>query len=108
MDSSPTNFIPTRAQTLDVLRHIGTHRPLLMLPGDDCGFGTLWVLDGQQVPPAIAKYLMRSGFVADAGATGLGARMLTLTDSGKRFRDNGVRWWKNLGYLQRLKITIFG
>ena len=80
MDSSPTNFIPTRAQTLDVLRHIGTHRPLLMLPGDDCGFGTLWVLDGQQVPPAIAKYLMRSGFVADAGATGFGALGELLAD----------------------------
>lgn len=108
MDSSPTNFIPTRAQTLEVLRHIGTHRPLLMLPGDDHGFGTLWVLDGQQVPPVIAKYLMRSGFVADAGTTGFGARMLTLTDSGKHFRDNGVRWWKNLGFFQRLKITILG
>ena len=79
-----------------------------MLPAADDGFGTRWVLDGQQVQPGIAKYLMDAGFVADTGATEFGARILTLTDSGLRFRENGVLWWKSLGFLERLKITIFG
>ena len=108
MDTSPTTLIPNRAQTLDVLRLMGTHRPLLMLPAAEDGFGTRWVLDGQQVQPGIAKYLMESGFVSDTGATEFGARTLALTDSGQRFRENGVLWWKSLGFLERLKVTLFG
>jgi len=108
MDAAKTSFIPERAQTLQVLRLIEKHRPLLMLPDEEYGFGILWVLDGQQVQPAIAKYLMKAGFVADNGATEFGARILTLTDTGRRFRDDGMRWWKSLGWLQRLKITLLG
>lgn len=108
MDSSATKSIPHRAQTLQVLRLIETHRPLLMLAGDDDGYGTRWVLDGEQVQPAIAKYLMNEGFIAENGATGFGAKKLTLTEAGSRFRDNGVRWWKSLGLLEKLKITVLG
>ena len=108
MDSSSTSLIPSRAQTLEVLRLMGAHRPMLMLPGDDDGFGARWLLDGQQVPPGIAKYLMDAGFIADVGATEFGARRLKLTDSGNRLRENGVHWWKSLSFLERLKITIFG
>jgi len=107
-EKSPLPAIPNRAQTLEVLRLMGSFRPLLMLPGDADGYGTRWVLDGQQVPPGIAKYLMNGGFIAETGATGFGARQLTLTDSGKRLCDNGVRWWAGLSVLQRLKITILG
>ena len=108
MNFSPTGLIPNRAQTLEILRLMGRHRPLLMLLGDDDGYGTRWLLDGEQVLPGIAKYLMEGGFIADSGATEFGARKLALTESGKRFRDNGVIWWKSLGFLQRLKITILG
>jgi hypothetical protein len=108
MDSPPNTPIPNRAQTLEVLRLMGSFRPILMLPGDDDGYGSRWLLDGQQVPPAIAKYLIDAGYVADDGATEFGARKLALTDSGRRFRDNGLRWWAGLGLLQRLKIIILG
>ncbi len=108
MDPSPTTPIPDRAQTLAVLRLMGAHRPLLMLPGDDDGYGSRWLIDGQQVQPGIAKYLMEAGFVADTGATEFGARTLALTDSGKRLRDNGVLWWQSLGFLERLIITLLG
>lgn len=108
MNSSPTTPIPNRAQTLEVLRLMGAYRPILMLPGDDDGYGTRWVLDGQQVQPGIAKYLMKAGFLADTGATEFGARELALTESGKRFRENGVLWWQSLGFLERLTITILG
>ncbi|MEI7614039.1 MAG: hypothetical protein WCK63_14150 [Betaproteobacteria bacterium] len=101
-------IVPNRAQTLDVLRLMGTHRPVLMLPGGDDGYGTRWVIDGQQVPPAIIKYLMAEGFVAESGVTEFGARELTVTDSGHRFREKGLLWWKNLGVFQRLSIRIFG
>ena len=105
---SPTSLIPSRAQTLDVLRHIGAYRPMLMLRGSDDGYGTRWLLDGMQVQPGIATYLMNGGFLVDSGATEFGARKLTLTESGKRLRDNGVIWWESLGYLERLTVTIFG
>lgn len=108
MNASSSNIIPSRAQTLEILRLIGNYRPLLMLPGDDDGYGTRWVLDGQQVEPGIAKYLIDGGFVAQTGATGFGARELTLTESGQRLRDSGLRWWASLSILQRLKITILG
>ena len=52
--------------------------------------------------------LIDGGFVADAGATGFGARQLTLSDSGQRLRDNGLRWWASLSVVERLKITILG
>lgn len=108
METSTNPLIPRRAQTLDVLRLMGAGRNILMLQGADDGYGTRWILDGQQVLPGIAKYLMEAGFVADVGATEFGARKLALTDSGRRFRENGVRWWGSLGVLQRLKIVFFG
>lgn len=105
---STTSPIPCRAQTLDVLRHIRVCRPILMLRGSDDGYGTRWLLDGMQVQPVIAEYLMNGGFLADSSATGFGARILTLTDSGQRLRENGLLWWDSLGYLERWRIRIFG
>lgn len=108
MNASPTHLIPDRAQTLVVLRLLRQHRPMLMLKGDDDGYGSRWLLDGQQVQPVIAKYLMDAGFIADTGATELGARKLALTESGTRLLENGQLWWESLGLLQRLKIMILG
>ena len=107
-DTSTSHAIPSRAQTLDVLRLMGTSLPILMLQGDDDGFGTRWLLDGQQVEPGIARYLMDEGFIAENGATEFGARRLTLTDAGLQFRANGVRWWRSLGLLERLSVWFLG
>ena len=107
MSSSPSP-IPNRVETLRVLRLMGDYEPLLMLAGSDDGYGTRWTLGGQQVQPAIARYLMEAGFVAENGRTQFGARKLALTADGVRFRDNGVRWWAGLSFLQKLKVTIFG
>ena len=108
MASSSKLFIPNRALTLDVLQLMGMHRPVMMLQGSDDGYGTRWVLDGQQVQPAIIKYLMDAGFVAETGTTEFGARTLTITDSGNSFREKGVIWWESLGFFQRLNIRFFG
>ena len=107
MSSSPSP-IPNRVETLRVLRLMGDYEPLLMLAGSDDGYGTRWTLGGQQVQPAIARYLLEAGFVAENGRTQFGARKLALTADGVRFRDNGVRWWAGLSFLQKLKVTIFG
>lgn len=87
---------------------MGEHAPILMLGGDEDGYGTRWTLHGQQVQPAIARYLMKTGFIADDGATEFGARKLALTPRGSKFRKDGEEWWSSLGLLQKLKITIFG
>jgi len=108
MAKTPTKPIPNRAQTLDVLNHMGTYRPILMLPGDNDGYGTRWVIDGQQVQPGIAKFLLEAGYVVDSGPTEFGARRLMLTDAGKRFRAKGMSWWQRLGFLERLRIRFFG
>ena len=102
------NDIPRRAETLQVLRLMGRHDPILMLRGTDDGYGTRWTLSGQQVQPAIARYLIDGGFVVDNGATEFGARKLELSDAGIRFRDNGIRWWTSLNLFQKMKVTIFG
>ena len=107
MSSSPSP-IPNRVETLRVLRLMGDYEPLLMLAGSDDGYGTRWTLGGQQIQPAIARYLMEAGFVAEEGKTQFGARKLALTADGVRFRENGVRWWAGLSFLQKLKVTIFG
>lgn len=107
MDSLTTD-IPRRAETLQVLRLMGQYEPILMLCGDDDGYGTRWTLAGQQVQPAIARYLMEAGFIADTGATEFGARKLALTASGIHFRENGVRWWSGLKFFQKLKVMVFG
>lgn len=57
---------------------------------------------------AIATYLMQSNFIADSGATEMGARKLTLTESGTRFRTDGLEWWASLKLLEKLKIHILG
>jgi hypothetical protein len=100
--------IPDPAQTLKVLTLMGEHAPILMLRGDDDGFGTRWTLHGQQVQPAIAQFLMKSNYLVDTGATEMGARKLVLTEAGIEFRLAGQRWWDSLNFLQRLKITAFG
>lgn len=100
--------IPQRAETLQVLRLISDFEPMLMLSGDDEGYGSRWTLSGQQVQPAIARYLMESGFVAEIGKTEFGARKLVLTKTGSDFRERGLRWWAELNFLQKLKITLLG
>jgi hypothetical protein len=81
---------------------------MLMLRGSDDGYGTRWVLDGQQVPPGIARFLADAGFIADQGATEFGARRLLLTEDGLRFMEKGIVWWASLGLLERLRVTLFG
>ena len=100
--------IPNRAETLKALRLMGDYRPMLMLRGHSDGFGARWTIDGQEIQPAIATYLMKSSFIVDSGKTEMGARTLTLTESGARFRTDGLAWWAGLGLLEKLKIVVFG
>ena len=55
-----------------------------------------WTLGGQQVQPAIARYLMDAGYVAENGKTEFGARTLALTADGGDFRRRGMAWWASL------------
>ena len=99
--------IPHRAETLQVLRLI-INEPILMLSGDDEGYGSRWTIGGQQVQPAIARYLMESGFVAEIGKTEFGARKLALTTTGNQFREKGLNWWRGLSLLQKMRGTLLG
>lgn len=108
MDTTAPPLIPCRAQTLEVLRLMSDREPILMLTGDDDGFGTRWTCRGQQVQPVIAGFLMGAGYIADVGRTEFGARRLALTAEGHRFRQNGIQWWASLNLLQRLKVMVFG
>ncbi len=99
--------IPHRAETLQVLRLI-INEPILMLTGDDEGYGSRWTISGQQVQPAIARYLMESGFVAEIGKTEFGARKLALTVSGNQFREKGLTWWGELSLFQKIRVTLLG
>lgn len=108
MDPSPPPPIPSRAETLEVLRLMGEHEPILMLTGDEDGYGTRWTIHGQQIQPGIARYLMDAGHIADSGATEFGARKLALTEAGAEFRSDGIRWWAGLNLLEKLRVRIFG
>ena len=108
MDTTAPSLIPCRAQTLEVLRLMGDYEPLLMLAGDDDGYGTRWIFRGQQVQPAIASYLMGEGYIVDAGRTEFGARKLALTAAGRQLRSNGLRWWDSLSRFQKLQVMLFG
>jgi hypothetical protein len=108
MPSSPSPSIPNRVETLRVLRLMGDCDPILMLVGSDDGYGTRWTLGGQQVQPAIARYLMDAGYVAENGKTQFGARRLALTADGRDFRKRGVAWWAGLSVFQKLKVTFLG
>lgn len=108
MTSPETTAIPNRAETLKVLRLMGDYAPILMLSGDEDDYGTRWVLHGQQIQPAIARYLMRLGFIEDSGHTEFGARKLALTPRGARFREDGVAWWAGLSLFQKLRVILFG
>lgn len=100
--------IPQRAETLQVLRLISEHEPILMLGSNNNGYGERWTLSGQEVQPAIAQFLMNSGFIAEIGETELGAVKLALTEKGREFRDRGLAWWADLNFLEKLKVTVFG
>lgn len=108
MTASLPSKIPDRVETLRVLRLMGDYEPLLMLVGSADGYGTRWTLGGQQVQPAIARYLMEAGYVEENGRTQLGARTLTLTADGRNFRERGMAWWAGLSAFQKLKVTFLG
>ena len=108
MEPASSIPIPNRADTLKVLRVIGTHAPILMLSGSDDGYGSRWTLSGQQVQPAIARYFMEAGFIAESGKTQFGARTLTLTDAGVSFRERGIAWWASLSVVEKLKVMLLG
>ena len=108
MDAPWNIAIPDRAETLQVLRLMGHAAPMLMLAGDADGYGARWILDGQQVQPAIATYLMNAGFISESGATEMGARKLSLTESGTQFRKDGLLWWSRLGFFEKLQIRFLG
>lgn len=100
--------IPNRFEALEVMRLMGRFAPLMMLGGDADGYGARWTIHGHEVQPGIARYLMEQGYLADAGATELGARRLLLTDAGLSFREDGLAWWTSLGFFAKLKIRIRG
>jgi hypothetical protein len=104
----PPSAVPSRAETLQILRLMGDFEPILMLTGDEEGYGSRWTLSGQQVQPAIARFLMESGFIADSGKTEFGAIKLALTEKGSEFRKKGLAWWGDLNFLQKLWITLVG
>lgn len=108
MSNALAPSVPHPAHTLDVLLMMGSFRPIMMLPGANDGGGARWLIDGQPIQPAIVKFLMAYGFVAETGITEFGARKLTITGSGQRFREKGVNWWNQLGLVQQLKIRLFG
>ena len=58
--------------------------------------------------PAIARFLMETGFIADAGKTEFGAIKLMLTEKGSEFRTKGLAWWGELNFLEKLKVTLLG
>lgn len=100
--------IPGRSEILELMRLMGRYAPVIMLGGDNDGYGARWTLHGHEVQPGIARYLMEQGYLADSGATELGARRLVLTAAGIRFRDEGIAWWNSLGVFEKLKVRIFG
>ncbi|MBL8421188.1 MAG: hypothetical protein JNK92_11195 [Dechloromonas sp.] len=108
MPPSPPSLIPDRVETLRVLRLMGDYDPILMLVGSDDGYGTRWTLGGQEVQPAIARYLMDAGYVAENGKTEFGARTLALTADGGDFRRRGMAWWASLSVFEKLKVTVLG
>jgi hypothetical protein len=87
---------------------MGNHEPLLMLGNHANDYGTRWTLGGQQVEPAIARYLMNEGYVENSGTTEFGAKELRLTDAGVEFRSAGIAWWKTLGLFEKMKIALWG
>lgn len=101
------NF-PQRADMLRMLRLVSEAEPLLMLKGSSDGYGTRWILSGQQVEPAIVRFLVEHQFIVEAGVTELGARRMALTAAGEKFRADGIAWWAELGFLARLKVTLLG
>lgn len=103
-----TASVPLRAQTLQILRLMGDFEPILMLTGCDDGYGSRWTLSGQQVQPGIARFLMESGFIADSGKTEFGAIKLALTEKGRTFRQNGLAWWNELNFLEKLTVVVCG
>jgi len=108
MMNNPDSPVPDPAETIKVLSLMGNFAPMLMLRGDADGYGARWSVQGHPVEPAIARYLMELEYVVDAGATEMGARRLTLTESGVRNRTDGMRWWSDLSRWQKLKVRIFG
>ena len=103
-----SQWIPRRAETLEILQLMGSYEPILLLAGDADDYGTRWTLHGQELPTAIGHYLRDAGFIAESGVTELGARTYLLTATGREFRDEGRQWWAGLSWFQRIRTRLFG
>lgn len=100
--------VPSRAETLELLRILAQDEAMILLPGDDDGYGARWTLLGQQVQPGIARWLTEEGYIAETGVTELGAHILRLTETGVDFLADGERWWAELGWFGKLKARVLG
>jgi hypothetical protein len=108
MSDQSITTIPARAQTLTVLRYMSPREPILMLPGEEDGYGTRWDAEWSAGPTCHRAVPHGRGLIAETGRTELGARKLTLTTAGLRVREDGIHWWSGLSLSEKLRVIIFG
>lgn len=53
-------------------------------------------------------FLERNGYIAPCATEGLQAHYYTLTSEGIALYDEGERWWRSLGWRQKLWVIARG
>ncbi|MBS1191562.1 MAG: hypothetical protein H6R10_3354 [Rhodocyclaceae bacterium] len=101
--TDPQSF--DRGLVLDVLSLMASGRQIRVFGNSSHGI----CLDGMSIAP-VFDFLLRFGYIrplqcAPGEFFGLS---YGLTRKGYQFWQDGVRWWKSLSIVQRLKVRLFG
>ena len=109
MSSSAVDFprqepVPHRWHVLKILRAMRSGHPFIRLLDVSC----LMYLEGVPLAVHFFGFLERNGYIAPRATEGLQAHYYILTCDGIVLYEEGERWWRSLGWEQKLWVIVRG
>jgi len=109
MISSAVDFpqqecVPHRWHVLQILRAMRSGHRFIRLPGGAC----LTHLEGVPMAVHFFGFLERNAYITPCAKEGLQAHYYRLTSAGIVLHDEGERWWRSLGWQQKLYVIVRG
>jgi len=96
--------VPHRWHVLKILRAMRSGHPFIRLTSSS--FFTQ--LEGVPLAVHFFGFLERNGYIAPCAKRGLQSRYYILTPDGVTLHKEGERWWRSLGWRQKLWVMMRG
>lgn len=96
--------VPHRWHVLEILRAMRCGHPFIRLSGASC----FTYLEGIPMAVHFFGFLERNRYITPHKKDGLQAHYYTLTSEGIALYEAGERWWRSLGWWQKLSVIVRG